>query len=408
LFAEAKIESIKKVNNSLVVNINISEGMKCNFEQYLFEGNKITTDNTILKLSQIETIPIINLAKILQIEENIRSKEYIRDCHLIPLNNKTLLLKLEEDKMTYFSGLAGYDNTQENNSGLNGFLNLRFMNIFGTDRTIEFNWNKLTINRNSIELKYHDSGPIKYPFAGDFSILREEVDSTYIRTKFYSEIYIHTLRSKYGILFGFDDIFPGTRRPFIIEKNLQKNAGLIYKFDNRDYKLNPIFGSIFSIKYYGILLEKENVSKLRNATEINLAFYQRLFNRTILSTEFTSKMIDDSCLEDYEKFEMGGSNSLRGFQEHQFSGHNLGWFNIELRRILSRDSRIFLFLDYGYVEYEINKNKEMLLDLFGIGIGLRMKTKIGLLKLDYAFNYNHGVWKNPIDGIIHFGIETKL
>jgi hemolysin activation/secretion protein len=101
---------------------------------------------------------------------------------------------------------------------------------------------------------------------------------------------------------------------------------------------------------------------------------------------------------------LGGKGSLRGFNEHRFSGYRIGWSNLELRLLLSRDSRVFLFSDYGYVK---STNYTFGI-LFGFGFGIRIETKLGMLGIDYGLGYLKGKLQNPLDGIIHFGIETKI
>ena len=114
--------------------------------------------------------------------------------------------------------------------------------------------------------------------------------------------------------------------------------------------------------------------------------------------------IENKKLTSLDCFNLGGSQNLRGFNENQFYGYRIGWLNLEFRYLLSRKSRAFIFSDYGYAEskeYRFGK-------LFGFGFGLRLETRLGMLGIDYGFGYCNGELRNPIDGIIHFGIESKL
>ena len=64
---------------------------------------------------------------------------------------------------------------------------------------------------------------------------------------------------------------------------------------------------------------------------------------------------------------------------------------------------IILFTDHGFVENEFYRYGK----LFGFGFGLRLETKLGLLGIDYGLSY-HKKFKNIMNGVVHFGIETKL
>jgi len=76
---------------------------------------------------------------------------------------------------------------------------------------------------------------------------------------------------------------------------------------------------------------------------------------------------------------------------------------MEFRYLLGKDTRFFLFTDYGYVENSFYRYGK----LFGFGFGLRIATRLGLFGFDYGFGYQERL-RNPLEGIVHFGIETKL
>ncbi|MCD4650729.1 MAG: BamA/TamA family outer membrane protein, partial [Candidatus Cloacimonetes bacterium] len=238
--------------------------------------------------------------------------------------------------------------------------------------------------------------------------LREEVDSSYIHTAFDTDLYYYTLYNQYGIFGGVDDYHPGSRRPRVIEKSSYKKAGLSWRFNNEDYQPNPTRGSEINIRHWWIFRDYDGEMQTKRATTISMQHHQRLYRQWVVSLLATAKTIDRKHLESYEQFQMGGNESLRGFMENQFQGHRLGWTSLELRYLLSRYSRFFLFGDYGYVEFEQNDNLIRIDALMGYGLGVRLQTRIGQLKLDYALSYNEGEWRKPMDGIVHFGIETRF
>jgi outer membrane protein assembly factor BamA len=138
--------------------------------------------------------------------------------------------------------------------------------------------------------------------------------------------------------------------------------------------------------------------------ELKWDHYHRIKSRFVLATLLNLHLIENKKLSEFEIFELGGNKNLRGFVENQFSGYQVGWSNLELRYLLNRNSRLYIFTDYGYVNslnYKFGK-------LFGFGIGLKIETRLGLLGIDYAFNYQENELRNPLDGIIHFGLESKL
>jgi outer membrane protein assembly factor BamA len=404
LFASVSVDSLLKTDSSIDAFLKIHEGNYCEFSDYKFRGNKVTTNKTLLKISQLEDIEKITPLILDQSSEIIEKKKFIKSCEIVPLNHQQLLIEVEEDRMSLISGIAGYDNSKSGSNKLTGYINLEFLNLYGTDRSLSLFWQRISADRNSIELNYHESGLYRFPASGDFLIFREEIDSTFIRTKFDAEVYYYDLFNRYGIYMGMEDIFPGSRRPKIIEKTSFKKAGVFWERDFTDYYLNPSSGSIFFLKYYYIFnrIENDNISK--QAVEFSFNHYFGISNNLVVATGANANVIENKALTSFEVFELGGSRNLRGFNENQFSGYRILWLNLELRYLLSSNSRAFLFSDYGYVhndEYTFDK-------LFGFGFGLRVETRLGILRLDYGFSYFKDELRNPLDGIIHFGLETKL
>ena len=404
LFSSVYVDSLLKTSSMIDGYLKIHEGNYCEFHDFKFRGNKITTNKTLLKISQLENIEKFTPLILDQTSEIIQKKKFIKNCEIIPLNHHQLLIEVEEDRMSLISGIAGYDNSESASNKLTGYLNLEFLNLYGTDRSLSLFWQRISADRNSIELKYHESGINRFPVSADFLIFREEVDSTFIRTKFDAEVYYYDLFNKYGIYMGMEDIFPGRRRPKIVEKTSFKKVGIFWEKNITDYYLNPSSGSIFFLKYYYVFnrIETDNISK--QAVELSFKRYFGISDNLVLAAGANTNVIENKALTSYEVFELGGNQNLRGFNENQFSGYRIFWSNLELRYLLSKNSRAFLFSDYGYVhndEYTFDK-------LFGFGFGLRFETRLGILRLDYGFSYFEDELRNPLDGIIHFGLETKL
>ncbi len=402
-FADIQINNIKIISDSLDVTLQIKEGKHCDFKEYKFEGNKVTRRNTLLKISRLSLVKDITRNVLQQAAENVRRKDYIKSCQIIPINHSQLLFKIEEDRMSRISGIAGLDNSKEK-QGITGFMNLQFLNLYGTDRSLSLNWQHLSTTKRIIELSYHESGFRDIPINGNFILRREEIDSTYIKTKFDSEMYYYDLLNKFGFYFGQDDIFPQTNDQQLAEKLNFRKLGIFWQRINIDNFLNPTRGSEFYLKYYYIFSNVEGNNVKKQSVEFSWEKYYDLAKKIVSYSNISANVIENKDLSEFETYELGGNKNLRGFNENNFSGFRIGWINLELRYLLGNNSRIFLFSDYGYVEsteYTFGK-------LFGFGFGLRTETKLGILGIDYGLNYNGKNFRNPLDGIIHFGLETKL
>jgi outer membrane protein assembly factor BamA len=396
-FCETKLDSIQMNDHKLIPYISLKEGGLCRFNKFLFQGNKVTKSNTLLKLSGISKLKNITPEILQKASENISQRPYISECQIFPVNQSTLVFSVKETKTTKLNGLAGY-----NSKKITGYINIIFLNLYGTDRELSLYWNNMNSLKNIVEFSYHDSGIPKYPIAGDFKLLRCENDSTSIHTNFSTFIYYYTFNSKYGIKFQVDDYFPGSRRPKTIQKSSYKKIGISQNYNNLDYLENPTRGFRIKSEYTLVLNQKNSKYNNKYSYKITYSFYNKLYSKYILAVSLNWKEIQNKNLQSYEYFFLGGNRNLRGFPEDFFSGYKIGWVNLELRYILSQKSRLFIFQDYGYVKninFTIGK-------IVGTGFGLRLNTKVGIVKIDYGIHYYQNKWSNPMDGYIHFGIET--
>jgi outer membrane protein assembly factor BamA len=315
-----------------------------------------------------------------------------------------MLISVEEERMSSFAGILGYVNSESSNDRLSGFIDLAFNNLFGSDRNLVLHWNRTSADRSKIEINYHEAGPISIPVSGDFRLSREEVDSTYVSNNLESDIYYFENENRYGLFFGLDQIFPGSRRPKTVEKTNFIKAGVFWKYSSLDNDLNPTSGKALQIRFYNIFHEEKGDSKSKNAVETMWKYYFKTGRSTVLTSGINAKVIENRNLTEFDFFNLGGLRSLRGFLENEFYGFRTGWINNEFRYLLSRNSRIYTFLDYGYVEnasYTFGK-------LFSVGFGLRIATRLGIFEVDYGLGYSDGKFKDPLQGLIHFGLEANL
>jgi hemolysin activation/secretion protein len=162
------------------------------------------------------------------------------------------------------------------------------------------------------------------------------------------------------------------------------------------------------IKHFYVMKRRVGEWVNKQATEIKWNNYFTLSPRLVLMSSLNGKQIQNRDLEPYELYTLGGTDDLRGFREDQFSGYRIGWSNLELRYLLARKSRVFLFADYGVVQQQLEEATDTLKDLFGIGFGIRLDTRIGLIGVDYGVSHSNGEWLHPLDGMIHFGLQTSL
>ncbi len=105
----------------------------------------------------------------------------------------------------------------------------------------------------------------------------------------------------------------------------------------------------------------------------------------------------DGSLTFNDRFALGGGDSLRGYQDREFTGSRFGMANLEIRRNLSKVVSLVAFYDlgdaWGLDGFDMDLKA-------GVGFGLRFNTPIGPFRLDYG--------KGETDSRFHFGIGQQF
>ena len=92
-----------------------------------------------------------------------------------------------------------------------------------------------------------------------------------------------------------------------------------------------------------------------------------------------------------QRFSMGGSDTLRGYEDDQFRGNTMLKATLEYRFPIVKKIQGVLFTDHGYAwdkrfesKYDLGKIKS------SVGVGLRINSPLGPIKVDYGWGRNGG------------------
>jgi len=399
LFAKVQLDSLV-LEKGLVAYLGINEAKPMRIKEYIFRGNRITRDNTLLSLSGLQNLKVITPEVLSQAEENILRKSYIRDCVVEPIDDSSLLIKVEEGRMTYLEGVLGL-NRIDDKLKLSGQLRLQFLNLWGSDRAIKLFWKRLPSSSSELSLSYHDSGWPGFPVAADLEIKRSEQDSTWIDSKAALDIYYRMLRQNVGLEIATQNIRPGTRFPATIEASDLKSIGAFWNYSRIEGGANPYRGYSFSLRYR----LNDSEKKLTGASESSAGLLVPFSNRLVGFLGLNIRNLENSSAPPWQLYKMGGYNSLRGCREDEFTSFRLAWTNAELRYRLNSESRLYLLFDEGFLGRADNTLKY---DIFGVGIGMKVKTGLGILGIEYALGYRDKTLSNIGLGMIHAGLDLAF
>ena len=201
-------------------------------------------------------------------------------------------------------------------------------------------------------------------------------------------------------------------------KNLQQRSlSFRLHIDKKDDPLFPKKGYLLDLylKSTGYLLGGE-----RNYLKMDFSInnYFMISKNSVLASRFKLGRIwswEDSYNDySYEKFYLGGSANMRGWEILKYSTvSNLGVIpfggthrflsNIEFRNQMNQNLGITLFFDGGILGENFNEMQNSRLG-WDIGIGLTISTPLGPVRLDFAVPYINDEM-NLSNGKINFGVQ---
>lgn len=104
-----------------------------------------------------------------------------------------------------------------------------------------------------------------------------------------------------------------------------------------------------------------------------------------------------------QRFTVGGSNTLRGYETNQFRGESMLRGTVEYRVPVIKRVQVVPFADYGYAWDHIVYDEDdfdLSLMKLGYGVGLRVTTPMGPLRLDYGIGEDQNKF--------HFSFGTQF
>ncbi len=287
---------------------------------------------------------------------------------------------------------------QDRPAEYSGLALVSIRNLLGTMRQIRGSWSK-NIYRTNFGLFYLE--PFIFGFGMNLGgeVNHETRDTTYAKTNFniFTDI---SVQDNLILRFesGYELVVPGIGD---IERIQTYWAGNGISIDSRDKSINPrkgIYAMLTNrigrkmIKYQAAHL----VAKTYFDSELILPFTNK-FNLTFLLNG--RNLYTSDTVNFYDLFYLGGSRTLRGYQEEAFSSTRLLWLNNELRWLLGNESRFFPFYDIGVFRKDQQYETKM-----SYGLGLRVGSRIGLFGIDYGLAFG----ENPLNGKVHLSLISQF
>ena len=293
-------------------------------------------------------------------------------------NRLGMVIDLEPEFNSHFSGLFGATRSTNNKWNLNGELDIRLENIWNTMESFSFFWKKLDSTSQSINLGLNS------PHIFDNGLGISTLYNYELVNGFYTETQTRISFEITNMSFG--SFFLGYNAGRINTTSLGKNynyekssfKGLLITFNHHSLnrRLLPDKGTAFNVETH---LGKDTYQdQLYMKNSMTLSHILPLNNKINFCFKSLNEEIRalNGVINTARGIRYGGINSLRGYTDNQFRSNAVSIQTIELHFQKNPFLRTLLFFDIGIALDKTPKT--------GIGIGVFKLTDKALIELQYA------------------------
>jgi len=382
-FISIHLLNITKNKDLLLADIHLEKNEKRKIDKIIVKGYSNFPKPFIKHHFLIYKGSNFNKEKITQISELSKTLSFISEIKkpeiLFSKDSTSLYLYFKKKQSNFFDGLIGFSsNPDEKGIKLNGNLNVKIKNALNTGETIELKW--LSSQNQTQTLQITTSVPyiFKTAFSLDYSFSIHKQDSAFskitnlIDTNFSlapSQKIGFVLENQQSSTLGYNEInkIKGFSSYFY---------GLSYSFSKPNY--HPVFSKKLAI-YSQVSQGKRDDTKQFKVINHFLYLISVNNKNNIVLKNTTKILFSDNYLEN-EMFLIGGSKSIRGFNERSFTANGYTLFTSEYNYLINNTTFLSGMIDIGLLQ---NKIQSEIITTYSFGVGFSQKIKLGQLGIQY-------------------------
>jgi outer membrane protein insertion porin family len=406
------------------ITLDIQKGQQVFFEQIIISGNTRTRDKVIRRELRVYEQELYSSQRLKRSIRNINRLDFFEDVKVDTVKGSApdkMVLKIgvTEKATGAFSVGGGYGNTEN----FFGMASIAQRNLFGRGQKLELK-GRLSSKTQNINLSFTEPYIYDIPLSGTVDFYNWQYDyDDYDKNSFGSGVnlsYPVFDFTRGSLAYVYDrahitnitDDAPDSIKD-LKGKNVKSSVTAKLRYDSRDHGFVPTSGTNHTVSFEFAGLGG-NIGFMKYMAEST--WYFPLFWEFVLAPHMEGGYVNktkDKKLPDYEKFYMGGIDSLRGFERDDLapqdkSGNSIGGdkyvqFNLDLRFPLLKSQGFYgvLFFDTGRVYGDQEDIKLDPADLRqSAGLGIRWISPLGPIRIEYGFildrkdsDHGPGAWE---------------
>ncbi len=399
-FTQVYLKDIRIHRDTIEAFLHIKEAKPRKIDKVIINGYTDFPPAYLKHYLKLKNNTLFSSSKLERISANVKNLTYVREIKppevLFTPDSTMVYLYLKKKESNKFDGLIGFS-SKETGGGIqfNGYLDLSLNNVFNRGESIAFYWK----NNGNERQVFNLNTSVPYIFNSRLSPKAElniyKQDSSFINTNFRFNLpYALNERNSLGISFqslSSSDLLTNNTNTAI------SNFSNLFYGLNYEYQIlseHAIFPSRFHM--FSEILRGNRKTEGNHTTQTKLYLrthylWSLNYRNHIFVQNASSTLLSDDLLLNNELFRIGGSNSMRGFNEESILTSTYSYFNLEYRILTNNTSYLYSITDAGYIENNVIDKASK---LYAIGVGYAFTTKFGFLDLSYAFG---GISNEPFN-----------
>ena len=353
------------------------------------------SEKQLFNIIGINKNEIYNQKKLNNIDKKISKISYLKQIkkHEFVFHKKTadIYFYLEKVPNNFIDGLIGI-NSEEEKINLNGYINLSLINLLNKGEKFHFNWKADQEKFQRLQNTTTISNLVNRYLGAEFhlDIYRKYNDFTNTQ-KDISIFHSYKENLKYKMTYQLKNSISEKSE---IESSKIHNIGGGIEFKNQTMKI-----------YLNGLIGKRHGNTTSNYINFILNTNYKLDVSDRIKSNITTNhnYIFNDNLQENEMIFFGGSNSIKGFLEDEFTTRKLNILGIDVNYNLDDNMNANIFYQKCFYIKEINYSQ-----LNSIGLGFDLKSNSRVIYLQYAIGISKNQSFNFENGKIHIGLKNTF
>lgn len=405
LFSKINIQPKGYKNGLAIIEILIEKEKKRTIDNIKFIGYNNFPPH--IKKDLLNKFKFANQTNIKLIENELSRLNFTKTTSSPKLSftkdSTTLFIYTKKLNQSYFNGLIGFGNNEENKLKVEGNIEINLKNVFNRLENINLNWQSGPNKSQQLETKtiFPSLFKSKLGFSSNLSLRKQ--DSTYIRTEWNNGLSYNISQDHY--ISGTFNLASSSYIETENEPNKDFNKsgfGINYQFSNSNNTILKENKTHLSLST--ILWKLKNQNKTTNQTELSyiISRQQRILKNHFLFLSIKGEnLIQESNNLANDSYLIGGFNSIRGFNQNSIPTNAYNSLNIAYRFIPNNKIYFELFNDNTSTKYLSKKNT-----FHALGIGTSLKTRFGFFSINYATSLQKNTSFSFSNSKIHIGLKN--